>query len=145
MQDLIKKHETKLRFALVGGFNTLLDFGLLFVFSSIFNIPRGFSNIMSTSVAFIFSFFANKKYTFKSSESDGNIVKQMVLFTIITLFGLWVIQGLIIHFLTPALISTDLSEPLSLLASKLIATIASLVWNYLLYSRVVFTKNSSEK
>ena len=145
MQDLIKKHETKLRFVLVGGFNTLLDFGLLFVFSSIFNIPRGFSNIMSTSVAFIFSFFANKKYTFKSSESDGNIVKQMVLFTIITLFGLWVIQGLIIHFLTPALISTDLSEPLSLLASKLIATIASLIWNYLLYSRVVFTKNSSEK
>ena len=145
MQELIKKHETKLRFGLIGGLNTLLDFGLLFVFSSIFNIPRGFSNIMSTSVAFIFSFFANKKYTFKSSESDGNIVKQMVLFTIITLFGLWVIQGLIIHFLTPALISTDLSEPLSLLASKLIATIASLIWNYLLYSRVVFTKNSSEK
>ena len=145
MQELIKKHETKLRFGLIGGLNTLLEFGLLFVFSSIFNIPRGFSNIMSTSVAFIFSFFANKKYTFKSSESDGNIVKQMVLFTIITLFGLWVIQGLIIHFLTPALISTDLSEPLSLLASKLIATIASLIWNYLLYSRVVFTKNSSEK
>ena len=145
MQELIKKHETKFRFGLIGGLNTLLDFGLLFAFSSFFNIPRGFSNIMSTSVAFIFSFFANKKYTFKSSESDGNIVKQMVLFTIITLFGLWVIQGLIIHFLTPALISTDLSEPLSLLASKLIATIASLVWNYLLYSRVVFTKNSSEK
>lgn len=137
MQELLKKHATKLRFAIVGGFNTLLDFGLLFAFSSLFGIPAGISNIMSTSTAFIFSFFANKKFTFKSANKD-NIIREMILFTIITLFGLWVIQGLIIHFLTPAIISTGLSDSLSLLGSKLIATVVSLVWNYLLYSRVVF-------
>ena len=68
MQELIKKHETKLRFGLIGGLNTLLDFGLLFAFSSILGVPKLFANILSTSVAFVFSFFANKKYTFKSQR-----------------------------------------------------------------------------
>ena len=137
MQDLLKKHETKLRFGIIGGINTALDFGLLFVFSSLFGIPRGFANMLSTSISFIFSFFANKRYTFKSSSKE-NVVREMVLFTVVTLFGLWVIQGLIIHFLTPVIITLGTTEELALLASKLIATVASLIWNYLLYSRVVF-------
>jgi putative flippase GtrA len=137
MQELLKKHETKLRFGIIGGINTALDFGLLFVFSSLFGIPRGFANMLSTSISFIFSFFANKRYTFKSSSKE-NVVREMVLFTVVTLFGLWVIQGLIIHFLTPVIINLGTTEELALLASKLVATVASLIWNYLLYSRVVF-------
>ena len=143
MQELIKKHETKLRFGAIGGINTLIDFGLLFVFSSILGIPREFSNIFSTTVAFVFSFFANKRYTFKSSSKE-NIVREMVLFTLVTLFGLWVIQGLIIYLLTPAIIEIGLSETIALLASKLIATIASLIWNYLLYSHLVFPPQNKE-
>lgn len=143
MQDLIKKHETKLRFGLVGGFNTLLDVGLLFAFSSILSIPGGLANIFSTSIAFIFSFFANKRYTFKSSNKE-NLVREMVLFTLVTLFGLWVIQGLIISFLTPGIMTFGLSETIALLASKFVATIVSLVWNYLLYSRVVFASHASK-
>ena len=137
MQELLKKHETKLRFGIIGGINTALDFGLLFVFSSLFGIPRGFANMLSTSISFIFSFFANKRYTFKSSSKE-NVVREMVLFTVVTLFGLWVIQGLIIHFLTPVIMNVGFTEELALLASKLVATVASLIWNYLLYSRVVF-------
>lgn len=137
MQELLKKHETKLRFGIIGVINTALDFGLLFVFSSLFGIPRGFANMLSTSISFIFSFFANKRYTFKSSSKE-NVVREMVLFTVVTLFGLWIIQGLIIHFLTPVIINLGTTEELALLASKLIATVASLIWNYLLYSRVVF-------
>ena len=140
MQEILKKHETKLRFGVIGGFNTILDFGLLFAFSSLLGVPRGFANVLSTSVAFVFSFFANKRYTFKSSDKE-NVVRQMVLFTVVTLFGLWVIQGLIIHFLSPVIASFGFSSELALLGSKLVATIASLVWNYLLYSRVVFVKH----
>ncbi len=137
MRQLIKKHETKLRFGIIGVINTALDFGLLFAFSSIFAIPRGFANVLSTSVSFVFSFFANKSYTFKSVNKD-NLVREMVLFTVVTLFGLWVIQGLIIHFLTPVMESAGLGSALALFGSKLVATVASLIWNYVLYSRVVF-------
>lgn len=142
MQELIKKHETKLRFGIVGGLNTIIDFGLLFAFSSFLGMPRGLANILSTSVAFVFSFFANKKFTFQSSSKE-NIVREMILFTVVTLFGLWVIQGLIIHFLTPVIVSFGFAETIALLGSKLIATAASLIWNYLLYSRVVFIKKVS--
>ena len=142
MKPVLKKHGTKIRFALVGGINTLIDFGLLFAFSSLWGIPRGFSNILSTSVAFIFSFFANKRYTFKSTEKD-NIVREMILFTVVTLFGLWIIQSLIIHSLTPFIASFGLSDELSLFVAKLVATAASLIWNYILYSKVVFKSKST--
>ena len=142
MKPVLKKHGTKIRFALVGGINTLIDFGLLFAFSSLWGIPRGFSNILSTSVAFIFSFFANKRYTFKSTEKD-NIVREMILFTVVTLFGLWIIQSLIIHSLTPFIASFGLSDELSLFVAKLVATVASLIWNYILYSKVVFKSKST--
>jgi putative flippase GtrA len=144
MQELIKKHETKLRFGLIGGLNTLLDFGLLFAFSSILGVPKLFANILSTSVPFVFSFFANKKYTFKSSSKE-NIVREMVLFTVVTLFGLWVIQGAIIYFLSPVIVNIGFSQDVSLMISKLIATVFSLIWNYLLYSRVVFTHKTNSK
>ena len=142
MKPVLKKHGTKIRFALVGGINTLIDFGLLFAFSSLWGIPRGFSNILSTSVAFIFSFFANKRYTFKSTDKD-NIVREMVLFAVVTLFGLWIIQSLIIHSLTPFIASFGLSDELSLFVAKLVATVASLIWNYILYSKVVFKSKST--
>jgi len=143
MHQILKRHATKLRFGVVGATNTLIDFGLLFICFNFFGLTKISSNIISTSVAFIFSFFANKRYTFKS-KNNQNIIREVVLFTIVTLFGLWVIQNLIIHFLTPVFIGFDLDKNLALLVSKLIATGASLVWNYLLYSRVVF-KNSSAK
>ena len=64
----------------------------------------------------------------------------MVLFTVVTLFGLWVIQGLIIHFMTPVIAGVGFTEDLSLMIAKLIATVATLIWNYLLYSKVVFKR-----
>ena len=143
MQQLLQKHATKLRFGIIGGINTLLDIGLLFFFSSFLGIPRGIANIGSTSVTFVISFFANKKYTFKSTRRD-TLVREMVLFTVVTLFGLWVIQGVIIHFLTPSIIALGIKEEIALLGAKLIATVASLVWNYLLYSRVVFPETAKK-
>ena len=149
MKPLIQKHATKLRFGLIGGINTAVDIGLLFLFTNAFGAPKILANIISTSTAFIFSFFANKKFTFKS-HGKKNIVREMILFTVITLFGLWVIQGTILYILVPMLENLNISKDLSLLAAKLIATVASLIWNYILYSRVVFkdkesTTSSSEQ
>ena len=144
MQEVVKKHADKLRFAIVGGVNTALDFSILFILTILFNIPKELANFISTSVSFLFSFFANKKYTFKSTSK--NLKKQFLLFTIVTLFGLWVIQTIIITAITPVFTNLGVNKPAALLISKLIATAASLIWNYTLYSRVVFkkSKNSSD-
>ena len=141
MQEIAKKHADKLRFAIVGGVNTALDFSILFILTMLFNVPKELANFISTFVAFLFSFFANKKYTFKSTSK--NLKKQFLLFTIVTLFGLWVIQTIIIATITPIFTNIGVNKPAALLISKLIATVASLIWNYTLYSKVVFKKPKS--
>lgn len=142
MQQLLKKHAVKLRFAFIGGLNTLIDFGVLFLLVNLLSMSNITSNLIAVSVAFVFSFFANRKFTFKSSSN--NLLKQALLFTVVTLFGLWVIQSAIIALINPIFTGFGVDGNLSLLVSKLIATVASLTWNYLLYSRLVF-KNPSEK
>ena len=144
MQEVVKKHADKLRFTIVGSINTALDFSILFILTMLFNIPKELANFISTFVAFLFSFFANKKYTFKSTSK--NLKRQFLLFTVVTLFGLWVIQTIIITAITPVFTNLGVNKPAALLISKLIATAASLIWNYTLYSRVVFkkSKNSSD-
>ena len=144
MQEVVKKHADKLRFTIVGSINTALDFSILFILTMLFNIPKELANFTSTSVSFLFSFFANKKYTFKSTSK--NLKRQFLLFTVVTLFGLWVIQTIIITAITPVFTNLGVNKPAALLISKLIATAASLIWNYTLYSKVVFKKpkNSSD-
>ena len=144
MQEIAKKHADKLRFTIVGSINTVIDFSILFTLTTLFNVPKELANFISTSVSFLFSFFANKKYTFKSTSK--NLKRQFLLFTIVTLFGLWIIQTIIITAITPVFTNLGINKPAALLISKLIATAASLIWNYTLYSRVVFKKpkNSSD-
>lgn len=125
----------KLRFLAVGGFNTLLDFGLLFIFKAL-GLPVITANILSTTIAFCFSFFANKKYTFQTAGTD--IRREIVLFIAVTLFGLWVLQTVVIALLTPVIALYTPSEDVALFISKLIATGVTMVWNYTLYSRLVF-------
>jgi putative flippase GtrA len=138
MPVVIKNKSQKVRFIAVGGTNTLIDFGLLFLLKSL-GLPVLSANIISTSVAFCFSFFANKKYTFKTT--GANIKKEIILFTIITLFGLWVLQTIVIKLVSMLLEQTGLPDNIILLLAKLLATIVSLVWNYVLYSKVVFKQD----
>lgn len=139
MDRLLKKHADKLRFAIVGGANTALDFIILFALTFA-GMDRIAANYVSTSVSLVFSFFANKQFTFKDKTKTGK--KQFILFVVITLIGLWVIQPLIIWIASNALASSITNQAINLFIAKLIATLASLTWNYLLYSRLVFKKSS---
>ena len=136
MKAPLRKHATKVRFGLVGAANTALDFGLLLVLANFFAVPHVIANIISSSIAFVSSFFANKKYTFKTTGQS--VIREMILFTVVTLFGLWVIQSAIIALLTPPIRGIVTNETITLVIAKLVATLASLTWNYILYSKIVF-------
>ena len=139
MQNLLKKHAEKLRFAIVGGANTALDFAVLFLLVN-FGLDRIPANFISTSVAFVFSFFVNKSFTFKST--GGNAKKQFAVFLLITMFGLWVIQPVIITAFAWLVSGLGLQSSVVLFIGKLFATVATLIWNYVLYSRFVFKKSN---
>ncbi len=138
MEKLIKKHAEKLRFGVVGGANTAIDFGILFTLVFL-GFDRIASNFVSTTIAFVFSFFVNRSFTFKSKA--GNTKKQFGLFLVITLFGLWVIQPIIITGVAWMISNLGIPNSIVLFIGKLLATLVTLVWNYVLYAKYVFKKD----
>ena len=131
----LRKHAQKIRFGIVGLANTALDFAILFILVAL-GLDKIPANYVSTGISFIFSFFVNKKFTFKSK--GGNVKKQFVYFIAITIVGLWIIQPIIIGGVSNLLESSGLAAAVILFIAKIIATVASLIWNYLFYSRLVF-------
>lgn len=142
MKNLLKKlkNNQAFWFSVIGGINTALDFIILFVLAS-FGVKIFIANIFSTGTTFIISFLMNKKVTFKSvSNNKKELIREMVLFILVTLFGLWVIQNIVISTAMPIFENLLKNKRISLLLSKLIATIFSLIWNFILYKKVVFKK-----
>lgn len=138
MEKLLRNHAEKIRYLLVGGFNTALDFVLLFVFVFL-GIDKIPANYLSTGIAMLVSFFANKSFTFKDTSEKKK--RQFALFIIVTVIGMWTIQPLIILAVTHLLAPYITNSAISLFIAKVLATGVTLVWNYFLYSRIVFKKS----
>jgi putative flippase GtrA len=134
--ELAKKHAEKIKYIIVGLANTAIDFGILFLLVH-FGVDKIIANYISTSIALIFIFFVNRSFTFKSTSDNKK--KQFLLFIVVTLFGLWVLQPIVIT-LVSHIISSLFSSALVLFIAKVIATGVSLDWNYIFYSRIVFKK-----
>lgn len=139
-QEAIKENKI-VRFILVGGSATAIDFVLLNVF-----VLAGFSallsNIISTTSAMVFSFITNKKYTFKSDSK--NYRKEVILFFIFTAISMWLVQGVVINYL-PGLLPTSWPEYIQLNVSKIMATVISMICNFLAYELVVFNENNQKR
>lgn len=137
------------KFGIVGVLNTLIDFLLYNILSSLLKLTLVQANIISTTVAMLFSFTANKKLVFKS---HGSVMKQSVLFLAVTAFGLYILQTGTIKFLTdiwfePIALGLYLAHAIGLQGhdqflikngAKAAGTIVSLTWNYIMYKKVVF-------
>jgi putative flippase GtrA len=137
-------------FGLVGAFNTLLDFAIYNVLSGEFGFSLVRANIISTTVAMIVSFFANKHVVFK--KTDGHVWKQALSFWLVTAFGLYILQTGTIWLLTSVwhaplnlalytfhfLGVTNHDDFIIKNGAKAIGTCVSLIWNYIMYKRVVF-------
>ena len=131
----MKKSTKPLRFILVGLANTAIDFIVLLSLTAMGTWLIA-ANIISTSVALTFSFFANRTFTFGST---GKKRSQAVRFLAVTLIGLWVLQPIVL-VLTVGPLEGLFSRETSIVIAKLLATVVSMVWNYLLYDSLVFRK-----
>ena len=135
MEQLRKKHGQKIRYGLVGVFNTVLDFALLFIFVGL-GIQRIPANYLSTGISMVFSFYGNRRFAFKDTSEKKR--KQFLLFVTVTVIGMWVIQPIVIWIVSRAIDPYITNKSIELFIAKLTATGASFVWNYMLYSRLVF-------
>lgn len=134
------KVKKPLIFAIIGVFNTGLDFALMYIFQLF--IPLVVANICSTGISMISSFVLNKKYTFHSTGK--NYVREVIMFFIFTAIGLWGIQSgciWLIEHLIPETTFGGFAWAYPIFAKGL-ASIPSLTWNYLTYNRFVFTNKN---
>jgi putative flippase GtrA len=135
MERLLNRKNKQLwYFATIGATATAISFILLNILS-IFGINPIIANTISCAISMVFSFVFNKKLTFQSKSS--RYVRDVVLFVLFTLFGLLVLQNLVMIWLLAALPETW-SEFIRLNVAKIVATGVSMTWNYLSYSRIVF-------
>ena len=142
LKRIINNHADKIRFLIVGCANTAIDYVVLFGLINFCGFSIIISQVCSTSIALCFSFFANKKFTFQDKSIHNST--QLIKFLAITLFGLWVIQTIVIVITKACFGSANIDDNIILFVGKTIATCATLVWNYLLYKKFVFTDTSSK-
>ncbi|MDD5099008.1 MAG: GtrA family protein [Candidatus Colwellbacteria bacterium] len=152
------------KFTAVGIINTLIDFTVLNILLAVgftasfilFGQEFIVANIISVSVAVINSFVLNRFWAFGSTKEKTNIWNEIWKFLIITFIGMFVIHQIIFNVLyssTPWLMDFFYSiirvirldsvfsfEFVRINSAKVIATIASLVWNFVGYKFFVFKK-----
>lgn len=126
---------TQLRFGIVGVANTAID-ALGYALLVSLGVPIFVANFISTSAGMLLSFSLNRNFTFKAK--DGDIRRQALLFFGVTAFGLWVVQALVI------LAVTRVFPGLPVLVPKFAGIAVGLVWNYVLYHKVVFRHRPPE-
>ena len=148
------------RFALLGIFNTILDFLIFNMLRVATHTPSSQINkvvvlnmISATTVATL-SFFISRSFVFEQKDTKTHMI---IPFIATNLFGIFVLQSLVIKILLGPLESP--AEYLQNLASvwhipvvqgftinffdtnlaKVFATMVTLVWNYAIYNYVIFT------
>lgn len=125
------------RFLAVGVVNTAIDVGI-YTGLVLTGVPIVISNAISTTAGMTFSFLANRSFTFAATGGTrAQLVRQALVFVVVTGFGLWVIQPSVIWLASQPL-GELARQPVGVVFTKLCGVAVALVWNYLLYRFVVF-------
>ncbi len=139
-------------FGIVGIFNTLLDFGIFNMLQYALHFAPVPANVVSTTIAQIISFGLNRKFVFAGAKTKHGHASTVVRFIVITAIGLYVVQNLVLSFFAhvftlPGDIAYSLAQSLGINVTadfvinnvaKLIATVFSAAWNFVLYKKIVF-------
>lgn len=88
------KRAEMIRFALVGGFCTVLQYGIYVVFVHAVKVPAVVSTIISYAISFIANFFLSSVFTFKSKAN----AKKGLAFTLSHLINMGMQTGFVAIF-----------------------------------------------
>ncbi|HEU5187796.1 MAG TPA: GtrA family protein, partial [Candidatus Saccharimonadales bacterium] len=136
----------------VGVINTGIDFLLLNLLVTFMALPLYSANLISAFTAMCISFVLNKTFVFH--EKGQASARGFFTFIGVTLLSIWGVQTVVIFILTqqfpqPLFTIADVVQQNGLAGSfslefirnnlaKFVATLASLVWNYVFYKYIVF-------
>lgn len=127
---LVQKHGEKIRFVLVGGFNTVLDILIYGFFANIVHVEPVIANIISTAICVTISFILNYKFVWKSEKS---LKTTAVGFLAVSLFSAWVVQSIVITVVLAIFGDSDFVK----IVAKLCGSATGMITNYFGY-KIVF-------
>ena len=130
------------RFIVVGIMNTLIGMAAMFVAYNVFHLGYWLSSAMDYLIGSIFSYFANKYFTFRSEKKSGREVVRFVVNIIVCYFLAYSIaqpaMGILLGNLN---LSVAIFEQISMLFGMCIFV----VLNYFGQKFFVFRKHGDEK
>ncbi len=129
------------KYALVGLANTAVDFGVLNLLAWVTGKYEGsivgLINIISFAVAVVHSYFWNKFWTFENKKKVNTVI-QFIQFIVVSIIGMLINTAIVYIMSTLVQPACGLGPRAWLNMAKIIATVVSLIWNFIGYKLIVF-------
>lgn len=119
------------RYVVIGGTSFAIDFLLLILLHSAFDLNILVAATISYWTSIVFNFFANRFWTFGVAE-EQSIVKHLTAY--LTLLGMN-------YVFTIVVIAIGQQIGIHYTVSKIVAVIIQMAWTYVVYKKVIFRKN----
>ncbi len=119
------------RFATVGVLNTAIDWSLYFSLTRLSDFwleHKLLANAIAFTCAATFSYVFNRRWTFRNA--DERIMRQVVIFFMVSIVGLLVNEG-VLHLSLSVFFIGDI-------VGKFLATVFSMLWNFIANKTVTF-------
>lgn len=127
------------KFGLVGVLNTVIDFGVLNFLITLTGIQAGLAivplNVTSFTLATVNSYFWSKNWVFVGSKSS-----KFIAFLVVSVLGILLNTAVVFALTTFIAPPGQMSPTVWANAAKVLATLVSLVWNFLGYKLIVFKR-----
>ncbi len=115
-----------IRFSIVGGIATLIDFIFLYIFKEFLNMDVIIANTLSFIISVTYNYIASIVWVFDINKEKNKKI-QFILFILFSIFGL-VLNNIILYILT------DIFN-MYYLISKVVATLFVMIFNFITRKR----------
>ena len=118
------------RYVFVGGIATIADWGVLYLLTECAHMNHLVAAVFSFIAGLAVNFILSKLRVFKANEARTNAWMEFVGYAIIGVVGLGITE-LIMYLLTNRM-------GLHYMASKAVATVIVLIWNYVARKKIIY-------
>jgi len=129
------------KFSAVGFLNTTIDFGVLNILSAITGVTSGFIlggvNIPGFILAVTNGYFWNKFWVFQNRNKEG-VLRDFPKFFAVSVIAAVLNSGIVVVLTTYVPVQFGIESSVWLNISKVVASLAALLWNFAGYKFFVF-------
>jgi len=149
----MKKESIKqaLKFGTVGVFNTLVDYGIFYVFIAFLHVDKSISQVFATAVAMCGSYLINRRWTYgEKGIGKKRQIAKFIVTNIVAMLSTIIFMNLLhdvlkFHILANNIfsamkLSLVLNDDMSVMLCKIAASVISMLINFLGNKFWVFTK-----